>query len=856
MNLNIIKDYDLKKSIHLLIAESSKLKAEIFRVVILGKDLEEKNIDVFESHMNEFLRFWTDHAESLQSAIRGATGAEANNIKTLEYDYVKNYIFGRYDYASVLQFTDGVLRDIENGKMEDPEDIEDFKNHTISLAFNKQDPTVAGLLDSVLMEEIGQYHLREISALDIKMFDSVRNYDELFNRRNRPELHKAIMKVIEYITTKGTIECDPHYQDRTLYITLVNNIVEYITYSLTAYATRIFIISQYITPFLPDSNNSEVISESVGMDNVSLSNISENPNGSISSVLHNTDELIIKDPKRSKEFFDRFGEFMKLIGADSQFNEMPTYETRYFQSNLLKGNKMDEKLKDNPLYKFISTSNFIGFGSYTTEQIILEFHHNLKSFLYNKYQGLQGPTTLRHEFLHVIRGTEYGESVKDYQKLAADLYLISLMFNRNVTEYIDNSNRGIGNELETNRLPIVCQKLLGECVKFLIDWYEEMMFVFAQKAGFIERRINELRSGEIKKVIDNTSITIPDWKSDINLNNHMMLSVPDTARIPYDHKDLYALPAFESFEMQDEYLRSLPEFANDWYLSEAGVSSIINTIRSMMQSLWNRVQNFLGGQVFQLARKWVIDNEEKLRNLQYPDTAKIDILPYKDNITLPPGFRNLPNGLKNFNEKAVQNNDELQKFLKTLYPSEEIAKWFADDAGGKISAQKYMNLILFDEGSEQPKTVVSLAAADIPKKMEIWIKTIKDAEVTRAGFKQTNDEIQNAIGSINSKLVNISNQGAAPAQQAADRASTDASQAAKVDAQNNKQSQQMPENKAALAVEVSNKINMAINRLWVPLTPMIIRAMMNQYGYIKTAYNLGQPKQGESTASVSQKGQL
>lgn len=878
INFTVFRDSDIRKSTHELISESSKLKAEIFKTIVMGKELDKQNIKSFESYINEFLKFWSSYGDNLKAVIKDIKIDDCDEgIEVIEYTYIKNFIYGNYDYASILHFVDGILKGVNDKSMKTPADIDDFKNHTIDLAFNHQDPSVAGLLDSVLSEEIKSVK-KKADSLDLKMFDTIRNYNDLFGFRDRPELYKAITKTLEYITTHNIAPSGYDHTNVRLFISLVNNIVEYITYSLTAYAVRIFVISQYANSFISCKHveDSEMVTESVDLNKtLSLKDISENPNGSICSVFHNTDEMIIKDPKQYNEVICRLNEFLTLIGTEPLLKDSPKPYNFNVDNKWKNDNKLYKELKDNLLYDFFVNNQWFPYNR-DRELNQVETNQTLKSIMYNKYQALEGYVTPKNQFMNIIQKIEYGSTVKDYQKLARDISTVAVDLIDRIAQTLNDKSWQLEDEMTGNYWKPGTRKAVAEIIKFLIDLYEELIFAFIQKIGYIEMKINELRSSEVKKVIDITSLNISGLKSDICMDNSMMLSVPDTTRAVVEQVDLYTLPIVEAYEMYDDYLRSLPEFANDWYLKEiadeqvsqnttamkdkivdvAGstISSIINKVRAILQSLWQRIQYFWNSQSFVLAKKWVIDNEETLKSLQFPADAKLEILPYKDEVTLPQGFSNLQKNLMNFNEKTVESSDSLQKYLQTLYPNNQVAQWFANDPEGKVAAQKYMNLILFDEGSDQPKKPIVITGADIAKKMALWINTIKESDATKDGFKKINDDINNAIGSINSKIVNINNQN----KQAPDAASTDASQAAKAD--NQKDIKVNPgSDKIALVSDASNRITVAITRLWSPLAPMIIRAMMNQYGYIKAAYALGQATHQTHTpeaGAAQQKGQL
>lgn len=877
VKFNAVTDSDIQRSIHELTAEVSKVKTEMFRTVVMGKggDLDRSILKRFETYVNDFLRYWSEYANGLKSAIRAARINDCEkDITVIEYGYIKRFIYSSYDYASILQFVDGMLKGVKSGDMENPADIDDFKNHTIDMAFAHQDPNVAGLLDSVLSDQVRMVQ-GKANILDVKTFDTVRNYNELFPFRDRPELYRAITKTLEYITTNNITLNGGNVR---LLIAMVNNIGEYITYSLAAYASRIFIISKYAEPFINCSHlGDNAVTESTDP-RIPLMYTSEDPNGATCTVLHNTDELIVKDHQRLNELAKRLHEFLKLIGTESMFKDLNLSQNDFHvDKKFMKDNKLIDKLKDNVLWDFFINHTYARYHN-NRETDISETKYKVHDIMYNNLNGILGTNSSKADFLLIIQNAEYGTSLRDYQNLAKDLAAITVDLGARISRILDTNSWEMKDAMHDNTFKPGPRKMIMETMRMLQELYEEVMFALFQKALYIERKINQLRASDIKKTIDITTLNVPDLKSDLDDTNAMMLSVPHTTREAFtENVDLYALPVFEGYELYDEYLRSQPAFSNDWYLKEVAeepvdqsttmkdkfvdkagdaISTIINKLRAIIKALWERVQSFYNSQSFGMAKNWVLKNEEVLRSMQFPADAKLEILPYKDNITLPQGFSNLQKNLSAFNEKSVESADSVQKYLRNLYPNDQVAQWFADDPEGKVAAQKYMNLILFDEGSDQPKKPVVITGAEIAKKVDMWINTIKASDATLKEFKKINDDINNAVGSINSKIVNISNQNKAVQQSTGNAKSTDASKAGNTDDLNK---QQAGVDKTALLSDASARITSAINRLWSPVSPIIIRATMNQYGYIKTAYSLGQSSHQSHTPETDgqpQKGQL
>lgn len=867
----IFSDGELSNKINGLITESSKVKRILFNSFIMKKDIDVSELNEFKDYVENFLKEWSEYSIELKNVIKTIKTDECNKESiTLKYDFVKDFIYGNYDYASVLQFTDGVMKGLKSGDMSRPFDFENFKDHTISMAFNNLPPSVASLIDSVSSDEISLV-MDKIDDLSLKNFDSIKTYNNLFPYNDKSELTKSIFKVIDYLSTGNNSPDNINYESSRLYISLINNIVEYITYSLAVYVVRIFVISKYAEPFIFCKHDNEEITESVGNE-FNLSKLSENPNGEISSILHNLEELTIKDMNEKNKLRETVNNFLKLIGVSLPYddkNESEPYNISKKFEKEIKNNKLYNKLKNNILYDFLIYARYSNLRSNKAE-----FNQKIKSIMYNQYQGLQEIATPKNEFLNIIKEYECDSTIEGYKGMARDISMMVFDIIERIDSlyidmqyHLDDINNNLDNTYHIKSLGY--KKSCIEFVEFLENLYEELVFLFIQKAKYIEKKINALRSNEVKKTIDIVSLDIPGLTSDLSIDHSMMLSVPTTTRCIVEYVDMYGLPIYESYEMYNEYLQSLPEFSNDLYFKEVSdeppadkpplreklaagatnaLSNIISKLKTILESLWKRIQNFWNGKAFDQVKKWVINNEETLRNMKFSSNAKLDALPYKDSITLPKGFSNLTKNLKNFDEKSIENSDALQQYLKSLYPSDTVSQWFIDDSSGKVAAQRYMNLILFDDGSDAPKNLINISGDTISEKVKVWVDTIKASDQILDSFKKINDDISNSVGSINSKMVSITNKYKSQSTQYnTNSASNNASQT-----NNDKLDVNTNSDKLATLADAGNRITVTITRLWSPIAPIIIRAMINQYNYIKTAYSLRDQSDNTNKSNTNQ----
>jgi hypothetical protein len=869
-----ISEEAIVSSIQQLSLQCGKLKASLVRRILMDKSINRKDVQLFESFINSFLKYWTERAENLRDTLHQVKEIKSSSeLSSLDYDYVKSFIYASYDYASVLQFTDGLLRGIESEKIRKPDDIEDFKNHTISMAFDDNDPSVGGLLDSVIGERTGGMNNVPVDALGLKNFYNIRNYNGLLKKTDRTEIYKAVTKVINYLLDNEVLDEELDHIHANLYIHMLNSIVDYVTYTLAAYACRTFIICQYASPFISRyqmeyNRDNKEIKEAA---DITISDIPENPTGTISNEFHAMDELIVKDPDKNKEFFDKFADFMKIIGADTLFGDhFPTYNQQFYSRTKLSSGKLYQRLNDNTLSHFLTNFGMMGYRTKYSE--VSELHQNLKDQVFNNHLGLSGTSSPRNELIAIIRDTTYGETVKDYKELAKDLYILSMHMNHSISNAMARLNELIMPELETNRSSISVSKLMNECTKFLIDLYEEFMFAVYQKALYIERKINDLRDGELKKAIGGVSLSIKGSKSDVTLAAYTGLSVPHT--VAGSEKDLYTQPVFEAYDLYSEYLHSLPMFENDFYFSEAGGAKIIDMIFAALKAIIEKVQNAWQNGKFVLAKKWIVGHENELLQMTFPATVDMNILPYKPNIQLPVGFDKFPAGLKSFSEKSL---DDLEKYAESLYPNPTVAGWFKDNP--ETAPQRYHNSILFDDGSDKPVQEVSVKTGDNLKKLlPQWIETVKGTDATLEGFKKIQGDIQSALNNI--KAIVVRSEGAVnnaqPNQNAGQPQANNAPGTAA--AGNNPAGTTpppvaagaKPQNESVLTEADTNAANgtnnadsgtpkrsiqdatatiqKAIQRLWLPVGQVIIQASFIQYGYIKTAYSLGKTNTATPTA--------
>ena len=886
-------DPDIKDAITDLQAETSKFKKKLFNSILRNEALEPVHIKRYLSVIEEFVKYWDWYSTELATKMRSASGKEG--VTTIETPFIKEYIYAKYDFASMLQFADGLVRGVTDGKFLHVEDIEDFKDHTIDKAFDGLPGDIGSVLDRVINSKMGIEFDHRTDKSDASTYNTIKTY-KMFDPRSRVELYKAADKTVSFITHDLRYGNFPRRDNLKIFVSMVNNIIDYITYSLTAYACRIFIISRYAYSFIhcrgdcEDADYSESTdgSKSLSADNAEESSKSSDSNIEV-TIMRDADDQLAKDVNKCEDFFKVFEEFIAAIGADSLFQH--GHKPKFVNGNACGGGYSDDtdnifrkKLLDNQIENEIF-SHWVSLIPYNvTGKDITELNHLIKSYIYNSSQGIQGTSTPKQELFHVIRGADNGNTVADLQVLAKDLYTYSFHSLVKIRATIEDLRGWVNKELNEDRVGMSSMNSASETLQILNEFYGDIALVIIQKARDIEMKINDARNATIAKTIDMCTFKIPDLvKSDTCTNNNMMMAVSDTTRVPIDLIDVYSTPAFESMELNDELLRYLPEFADDVYFSEAfNISQVLNAMVSKLKAIKKSMSDFFDNQQTKAARKWVVDRKQALLTMNLRG-SQLQVYPYKINVTLPRGFDNLVNNLGNIPDKAFESEDELEKWIKSLYPNDTIYGWFRD---GNNGALKYRNLFLFQDEKDpvddkHHEVLVNIGDTQIAKNFGGWIETIEKSEQLYRQLLDLQGKIENGVNSLKAKAAAATNkinaqknngtaigesvyteadegndkqassQSPISAQSAgsSDNAAGDAGKNASTTnppAQNSSNPSNTdsaskktpePDNGASLVNRAISEADKVIAQIYAPLTPMIVEYIKAEYRYMKTVYS-------------------
>lgn len=842
-------DSDITVAVRKIQESGSKIKAEIFKSLVMNKEFDKSAVSIYLNSVNGILKYWNDYAMDLQNKMRETKG-ELEGIRSIEYDIVKGFVYSKYDYASIVQFVDGLMKGTDDEKWKKTEDIEDFKDHTLSKAFDDRDTTVGGLLDEVI--NTGNESFSISSKYEGRMFQNIANYKDLFNNRDRIEIYQSIAKTIDFVLNNmNTYKLTLDYNKVRLFVSMINNIVEYMTYCIVAYCTRIFFIQKYAYPFIYSykaSKSDTLVKESV--DSKYTSEI---------RIMRDVNDIDFRDVGKYEELLKKLRDFLDAIGMDSNANNIAY--SGYLTADEVAKNKFSKGLSNNELIRILSMGRPFH-SELGRDGRITELNNNLNSFVYNKYQTMEGTSTPRHEILHIIRGTEYENTIKGYQDLSVDLYVFSMYLLRQIKDMIEDANWF----KDRTRLSLTTNNEVNEIIKACTDIYKEVVMAIIEKARNIEVKLNNLNTASAEETINQFKIKVPGENRN-NISDGLRNAVPDTTRMPIDILDTYALPAFESMEMYDYYLRSLPIFEDNLYLSEGvNISEIMNKIFAKLKSLVDSMTQFFKNEGLKRAAEWVKNHEEELISMNFSG-QKMKVLPYKDIELKNSGINKLYD--YTFKAEVLDSVDSVNNFIKNLYPTEGIYNWFnssnsnnennKDPKKNKQSSAsiRYSNAILFQDqnsATDEPVQPIEISGNDINKYLRDWIETVKSYDIVYQGFLNYNKKITDATTNIKNEIAKIKKEDTSSNNNQSTSTNNQQQESSTNNQQNNSQQNDAQQNgstphteaadntvesKSSNAELLVSQLELAILRLWTPYIKIFQDYTRNQYSYIKEAYSLG-----------------
>ena len=394
-----------------LISVSNTFKHVLFKSVVLGNDVDKQKTSDFMAYINAFLRDWEEYVNELSARIKSADIKQVQpGVRGILYSVAKPFLYTEYDYASILRFTDGLIRNINNFKFDDKDDITDYFEDTVSKSFRERSDSIAGLLS-----DIAEIEYTSLNDNEIKMFNGVKS-QTLFQKSARKEIYKAIEKTMSFLMHESNHNLSSRVDRPKVLTDMINSVVNYAVYTLTAYITKIYVIGGYAAPFIAgQTGNVDAVKESVESDNTKTDEIvAPNISNQEFTYAKDVDESLAHDFRKWCEYKKAMLDWLKAIGAGIE-NEIYDGAPIKDETN----NIFSSKLIGNPLIEFFDNYENMTVGSSSPSDKRTAINNKLNTLhnlIYNKNIGIEDNTTAKQQLLHVIRGSApRSESIDSYE---------------------------------------------------------------------------------------------------------------------------------------------------------------------------------------------------------------------------------------------------------------------------------------------------------------------------------------------------------------------------------------------------------------------------------------------------------
>lgn len=887
------------QSIKTIMSEGANMKTLLLRTMFDKSNINYGEIQKFLGTVNVFLKEWSEYAEELQTSMKRLNKVPLTaKVTTIEYDDVKEYLYAKYDYASILPFLDGLVEGVSSGKFYKTSDIADFFDFTTNKAFKDREANI-GLMIADVVPSMSGPESELADAKEIALFNSSKSYS-WYDRRDRIEIYKATEKAIDFLCKDYNFGKLLN-EDRTtnpsgeLNIAIINYGVEYICYTLAAYAIRIYMISRFAGPYIAASNYE--MHESVEIKTGSISDMAIN-------AMHEIDDADIRDISKFNNIVVAIGKALRACGCDTEgFVENPAEVEQSFctiaNSARKEKNEFCAKLSSNIIHNGLTSYGSAQWNIPWTGEAnnIAEINQLMKSSIYNSQQAIGYSLSPKQEVMQVIRnlGPEH-ETLEGYQNLMEHLVRCVLTMMKQL-QCIYNSSARLhnNNHPENNDRPytITTHQELFDINKMAKELYIELAQAMIARARDIESIINQIKNANATAIAAQLEIKVPGVQTKkYDQFNDVNSAIPDTTRIPLMVMDIASRPHYEYLEMYDEYVKEIYGLSDDVYYTE-GVGDSFNMIDTLLGGFLQTLRKFFTNVKFQAARTWVANHKNDLQNMTF--SGKMDgIVPYRAKINLDTYIDPLGQKLKELPNKItselLSSNQKVDELIKELYVNTDTYNLFHNSSNdAKATKEAYSNFILFGGDNavigkvEAPKLLngVDVAAADFKKNyLNIWVNTVISTENVYKALNTAIDDFRRTIKDVKAKIVQITGEQAAaptnsttnqsnpneqkpenkssdnppetPTQPKAEEvkkesvdiffleADTTPANPTTTPASSNEQKKDTNNtDKAANATTLLNGVRKACADLLINVYMPLTKAITDQYGYIKQVYTLG-----------------
>ena len=310
-----------------------------------------------------------------------STECVKSSKNVFDHNFINEIIYGNYDYASVLQFVDGIEDGLESNEFAKVSDVENFFTHTIDMAFNHMGTSVGALVDQLTAPQVNGFEVA-CDHIDVSTMNTLKTSSKLFPARDRIEVYNSVSEVIRYLNRENDL-FDKY--DVRIKIAAINSICDYIAYTIVMYLARYYVIQKQIGFF------AEVAG--VTTESTVISPLDEPVGTSLCPSMWNAqsmEEIVIKDYKKLDLVIDHLKTFAEKhhIAIDILKKEKEDIENRIQSDDNYKNKKhlqikFYKELADTAIGDIILTKCSPWSCDENNEyNVIDKYYHRLKDALY------------------------------------------------------------------------------------------------------------------------------------------------------------------------------------------------------------------------------------------------------------------------------------------------------------------------------------------------------------------------------------------------------------------------------------------------------------------------------------------
>ena len=582
----------------------------------------------FLTKINDFLKFWYNYGKRTADLIE-SQGVSNKSVDNLKYDYVKKFMFGNYDFKSILLYVDGMIKHIYEEKSYDKDKLNDFYKYTLKTAYGMDEMNPTSLLTDLEVNDNMEIP-SDGPEFDINMLSDY----EIFKENDYTDLFKAIEGVVDFIgqnKMKRLFEIKKYLNNKLLTSFAVKSIFDYIEFSLYLYAIRMYVVSRFLSGFVDSGEKPDPFSESViNEDDVvgsflkrmvifKLDIVQAHWYGD--SIFASMDELNVRSLDKTK-FFKLFKTFLDVHAI--KYSDKPIMNDAFIK-------EYSKYFKDSQVFDFFMKQNI--------PDSVDEYYLKLKYLIHVPNMGLLTSEKPIHNhktrfFDMLIKMGCGSESLFDCKKGSVLIYYFMKIF-------LEQSVKNQLNRINTLACECPCRsmirpsdvttvkKLYSEMNNFLSSFYDELSFMCFRVVQYLENKIfyyeHEMKRTGLKK--DDTAEPENNLIRPVG-QNFDQIYWDDQSVFNENSVFVHMYPFYENMQLYYKYLHSLPEFQELNLFTEDFSDDVGNAVDktketvqkgfdgfiAWINSLWEKIREWFGNATVQGCFKWVKEHRSEFTN--------------------------------------------------------------------------------------------------------------------------------------------------------------------------------------------------------------------------------------------------